>query len=267
MMELNFKTNDIAFEVKEHVAYILLNKPEQYNPISAEAMQDLSQCLTYCEEHDDVRAVVIRGAGGNFSAGGYVKAMKERLDRGINVTKRGIRNGGEFIMRLKTLPKPTIAWVEGAVAGVGMSITLACDFSIVEETAKMVFAFVNIGFVPDGGMTYLLSRLVGSNKAAELLMSGKRFTGAQARDWGLVTEAVPKEQLEETVRGYIKKYANGPSVAYAQMKRLLFNAAFPELNACMQNEVEAQYVCSLTEDHREALTAFVEKRKPVFRGR
>ena len=110
-MELNFKTNDIAFEVKEHVAYILLNKPEQYNPISAEAMQDLSQCLTYCEEHDDVRAVVIRGAGGNFSAGGNVKAMKERLDRGINVTKRGIRNGGEFIMRLKTLPKPTIAWV------------------------------------------------------------------------------------------------------------------------------------------------------------
>ena len=79
MMELNFKTNDIAFEVKEHVAYILLNKPEQYNPISAEAMQDLSQCLTYCEEHDDVRAVVIRGAGGNFSAGGNVKAMKERL--------------------------------------------------------------------------------------------------------------------------------------------------------------------------------------------
>ena len=274
MMELNFKTNDIAFEVKEHVAYILLNKPEQYNPISAEAMQDLSQCLTYCEEHDDVRAVVIRGAGGNFSAGGNVKAMKERLDRGINVTKRGIRNGGEFIMRLKTLPKPTIAWVEGAVAGVGMSITLACDFSIVEETAKMVFAFVNIGFVPDGGMTYLLSRLVGSNKAAELLHhhpAGKHFPGrfkvtvtAQCDD---LCRAVPKDQLEETVQKYIKKYAQGPSVAYAQMKRLLFNAAFPELNACMQNEVEAQYVCSLTEDHREALTAFVEKRKPVFRGR
>ena len=161
---------------------------------------------------------------------------------------------------LLPLAAAAVGVLEGAVAGVGMSITLACDFSIVEETAKMVFAFVNIGFVPDGGVTYLLSRLVGPNKAAELLMSGKRFTGAQARDWGLVTEAVPKEQLEETVRGYIKKYANGPSVAYAQMKRLLFNAAFPELNACMQNEVEAQYVCSLTEDHREALTAFVEKR-------
>ena len=100
-------------------------------------------------------AIVLRGAGGNFTAGGNVKGMKERLDKGINTTKSGIRSGGEFIMRLKTISKPTIAWIEGAVAGVGMSMAMACDFSIAEETAKMVFAFVNIGFVPDGGVAYV----------------------------------------------------------------------------------------------------------------
>ena len=144
---------------------------------------------------------------------------------------------------------------------------MACDFSIAEETAKMVFAFVNIGFVPDGGAAYMLSKAVGPNQATELLMSGKRFSGAQAKEWGIITEAVPREQLEETVQKYISKYSKGPGVAYAQIKKLLMSVNYQELNACMQNEVDAQYVCSLTADHKEAVTAFVEKRKPVFQGR
>lgn len=266
-MELNFITNSVLFDVRESVAYITLNDPAQMNPVTAEVMRDLIQCLNYCERESDVRAIVLRGAGGNFTAGGNVKGMKERLDKGINTTKSGIRSGGEFIMRLKTISKPTIAWIEGAVAGVGMSMAMACDFSIAEETTKMVFAFVNIGFVPDGGVAYMLSKAVGPARATELLMSGKRFSGAQAKEWGIITEAVPKEQLEETVQKYIKKYAQGPSVTYAQIKRLLLSVNYQELNACMQNEVEAQYVCSLTEDHREAVNAFVEKRKPTFQGR
>lgn len=265
-MDLNFLTPFVHFEVRESVAYITLNNPEQMNPVTAEVMQDLIQCLNYCEREDPVRVIVLRGAGGNFTAGGNVKGLKERLDKGINTVKIGVRSGGEFIMRLKTISKPTIAWIEGAVAGVGMSMAMACDFSIAEETAKMVFAFVNIGFVPDGGVAYMLSKTVGPTKATDLLISGKRFSGAQAKEWGIITEAVPKEQLEETVQKYINKYSKGPSVAYAQIKRLLMNVNFRELNACMQDEVCAQYECSLTDDYREAITAFVEKRKPVFRG-
>jgi len=266
-MELNLITGKVLFDVREQVAYITLNDPANLNPVTVDVMQDLLQCLNYCEQEEAVRAVVIRGAGGNFTAGGNVKAMKERLDKGINTTRSGIRIGGEFIMRLKTLSKPTIAWIEGAVAGVGMSIAMACDFSIAEETSKMVFAFVNIGFIPDGGAAYMLSQLAGPGKAAELLMSGKRFSGAQAAEWGIITEAVPKESLEETVQKYIKKYANGPSVAYGQLKALLNNVNYRELNACMQMEVNAQYTCSLSQDHFNAVTAFVEKRKPEFQGK
>ena len=148
-----------------------------------------------------------------------------------------------------------------------MSIALACDFSIAAEDTKMVFAFVNIGFVPDGGITYMLSRAVGTVRATELLMSGRKFTAAEAKSWGMITEAVPKEELEATVQRYIRKYSTGPSVAYANIKALINRTCYSELNFCMQNEVPAQYACSTSDDHREAVTAFVEKRKPAFTGR
>lgn len=266
-MKLDFITDSIAFEIRDRVAWITFDDPAHLNPINAEAMRDLMQCLEVCENDGQVRMAVFRGAGGNFSAGGNVKGMKERMDRGINTTRSGIRAGGELITRLRNLRKPTLAWIEGAAAGVGLSIAMACDFSIADEAAKMTFAFINIGFIPDGGIVYLLSRAVGTTRATELLMSGRRFTGADARDWGLVTEAVPREQLEETVERYVRKYSNGPGAAYAQLKGLINSACYSELGACMQREVQAQYICSLSEDHREAVRAFVEKRKPEFKGR
>lgn len=266
-MDLNFRTPWVLFNVKDAQAHIRLNNPELLNPVTAEMMQDLITCLNYCETEASVRVVVIRGAGGNFTAGGNIKGMKERLDKGVNITKTTIRSGGEFIMRLKTLSKPTIAVIEGAVAGVGMSIALACDFSIATEAAKMVFAFVNIGFIPDGGMAYLLSRAVGTTRATQLLMSGQRFTGAEAHQWGMITQAVPPDQLEAVAGQYAKKYAEGPSVAYAQMKQLINDTCYQELGACMQREVNAQYICSCSQDHREAVNAFLEKRRPAFLGK
>lgn len=171
------------------------------------------------------------------------------------------------MMRLRTIAKPTIAWIEGAVAGAGMSIAMCCDFSIAAEDAKMVFAFVNIGFVPDCGITHMLTKSIGRTRATELLMSGRRFSGADAAQWGMITAAVPRENLEETVQKYIYKYSHGPGVAYAQIKKMINSCTMRELNACMQEEVEAQYICSKTEDHKAAVDAFCEKRKPEFKGR
>lgn len=263
----DFNFEFVIFEEKDNVGYITLNNPTQMNPVTVEVMRDLIECLNYCEENDSIRAIVIRGAGGNFSAGGNVKAMKERLDKGINTTKRGIRAGGEFIMRLKTIAKPTIAWIEGAVAGVGCSIAMACDFSIADENSKFVFAFVNIGYIPDGGIVYMLQKAVGAVKTTELLMSGNKFMGKDAAELGIITKAVLADELEEVVNKYIKKYSNGPTVAYGQLKNLINRNNYAELNSCMQNEVSSQYICSTTEDHREAVNAFVEKRKANFRGK
>lgn len=262
----NMDFENVLFEEKDKVGYIVLNNPKNMNPITVDVMKDLTECLNYCEKNDSIRAIVIRGSGGNFSAGGNIKNMKEKLDNNKNEVKYGIRAGGEFIMRLKTINKPTIAWIEGAAAGVGISIAMACDFSIADEKSKFVFATVNIAYVPDGGLTYLLTKAVGTVKATELLMSGRKLNGAEAKDWGIITEAVPADKLENTVNDCIKKYSNGPTKTYGYIKTLINKVSYSELNACMQNEVEAQYMCSLTEDHREALTAFIEKRKPIFKG-
>ena len=263
--ELRFP--DVLFEVKDSVGYITLNDPRNLNPVTVEMTKHLKECITYCEVEPSVRCIVLRGAGGTFSAGGNVKAMKDRLDRGYNPAKASLRIGGEWIMRLRTISKPTIAWIEGAAAGVGLSMAMACDFSIAQEDGKMSFAFVNIGYVPDGGITHMLMRAVGTARATELLMSGKRFTAKEAAEWGIITKAVPKDQLEGEIQKYIKKYSTGPGVAYGQIKRLINSTQFRDLGECMQTEVDAQYVCSCSEDHYNAVTAFVNKEKPVFKGR
>lgn len=256
----------VLFDEKDRVGYITLNNPDNMNPMTVDAVKEVIECLNYCEKSDSVRLIVIRGSGGNFSAGGNVKSMKYKLDNNINEVKIGIRSIGELIIRLKTINKPTISWIEGAVAGSGISVALACDFSIADEASKFVFAFVNICYVPDGGLTYLLTQSIGPVKATELFMSGKRLSGAEAREWGIITDAVHADKLEETINKYIDKYSNGPTKTYGHIKTLINRVCYSELNACMQNEVEAQCMCSLTEDHREAVAAFVEKRKPVFKG-
>lgn len=267
MRELIREFEHVLFELDGSVAYLTLNDPANKNPVSAQIMADLGECLNVCERDPAIRCIVIRGAGGTFSAGGNIKGMKERLDQGINLSREGIRAGGEFIMRLRTISKPTIACIEGAAAGVGMSIALACDFSIAAEDTTMVFAFVNIAYCPDGGIVHMLNQAVSPAKATELLMGGKKFKAKDAAEWGLITTAVPADKLEETLQKYIDKYSNGPTLTYAQIKNLINRTVYAGLPVCQQNEVDAQFICSSSEDHKTAINAFLNKEKPVFKGK
>jgi len=257
----------ILFEVKDHVGFITLNNPEKRNPVPNPAKEELVRVFDICDFDTDIRAVVIRGAGGNFSAGGDLEAMRSRLEKGERGTRLNCRLGGEMNFRLRNLKKPTIACIESAIAGAGMCLALACDFQIVAEEAKMTFAFVNIGYVPDSGATYLVTKAIGYVKATELFMSGKRFTGKEAADWGLVTEAVPKDQLDETLTKYIKKYANGPTTSYGHIKTMINRAVFSDWSSGTQSEIECQGECEQTADFREAVFAFFDKRKPNFIGK
>lgn len=262
---MDFK--NVLFEKRESVGYITLNNPEKRNPINIETHRELRECFDLCDYDPEIRAVVIRGAGGYFSAGGDIRAMKARIDAGIRGTRQVCRVGAETNLRLLNLKKPVIAWIEGAITGAGISLALSCDFQIAAENTKCAFSFVNIGFVPDSGAMYLVTRAVGTPRAKELLMSGRRFTGREAADWGLFTEAVPEEQLEEVVNKYIYKYSHGPSVSYAGIKTMLNRAQYAAYSDGIQAEIDAQGDCELTEDYVEAVTAFLEKRKPEFRGR
>lgn len=258
---------NVLFEKRCNVAYITLNRPEKRNPINIDTHRELRECFDICDYDDDIRAVVIRGAGGNFSAGGDISAMKARIDAGVRGTRKVCRVGAETNLRLLNVKKPVIAWIEGAITGAGISLALSCDFQIISESAKCAFSFVNIGFVPDSGAAYLVTRALGTARAKELMMSGRFFSGREAADWGLFTEAVPAEELEARVEKYIKKYANGPSVAYAGIKTMINRAQYAAYADGMQTEIDAQGACELTGDYREAVNAFLEKRKPEFKGR
>ena len=262
---MNF--HHIVYRKEGAVAYILLNHPEKRNPINLETHHELYQAFDLCDDDDEVRVVVIRGAGGNFSAGGDLNAMKARIDANICGTQKVCRAGAETNWRLRHVKKPVIAWIEGAVAGAGIALALACDFQIISESSKCVFAFINIGFVPDSGAAYFVTRAIGTTRATDLFMSGKPFTGKEAAQWGLFTEAVPDDQLEATVHAYIEKYSHGPTTAYAQIKEMINRAQYGNYADGMSAEIYCQSLCEQTEDYREAVTAFLDKRSPEFRGK
>ena len=261
---MEFKS--ILFEKKDSVGYITLNNPEKRNPLNIDVFRDLRECFDICDFDPEIRAVLITGAGGNFSAGGDLNAMKARIDAKIRGTRQACRVGAEANLRLLNLKKPVIARIEGAITGAAISLALCCDFQIISESSKCAFSFVNIGFVPDCGATQLVTRAVGTTRAKDLLMSGRFFSGKDAAQWGLFTEAVPAEELDVRVDAYVQKYSNGPSVAYAGIKTLVNRAQFSAYSDGIQTEIDAQGECELTGDYVEAVTAFLEKRKPEFKG-
>lgn len=263
----------VVTEQKNHIGTILLNDPLKMNAFSQPLVKELVETLDSMWYDRDIRVIVIRGAGGNFSAGGDIKSMKNRVDccrQGIEPAtdaRKNLRSMNRIPALIRKIDKPIIAWLEGAVAGGGLSLAMACDFSIADEACKLVFAFVNIGLAPDMGSSLMMCQKAGIAKASELFMTGRRFSARQAADWGIITEAVAAEHLEERVMSLAQKLATGPTRAYAAVKAALNRTAYSGLEEAMADETETQNMLILTEDHGEAVTAFVEKRPPVFCGK
>lgn len=262
-MELKY----VDFEVRDGIGFITMNNPEKMNAFTLEGAQSLVRCLEHCSDSGEIRAVVIRGANGNFCGGGDIKGMKYKVDNDCCETRPGLRANNAVIKAALNCEKPIVAWIEGACAGGGVSLALACDITVAQEDSKFVFAFVNIGFVPDMGSNLLLARAVGKVKAAELVMLGNRFTGREAAEWGLITRAVPAEALEAEVMKLAGKLAAGPTMAYARMKKLMNRVQYENLENIMANEGEYQQQLCKSADHAEAIHAFFEKRRPAFQGK
>lgn len=258
----------IICEKQDGIAIITLNDPNNRNTISGSLVEELAACLDSCSDDAETRVIVIRGAGGNFSAGGNINVMKERIDQGRHEEFRpGMRKLGAVASKIRTIRKPIIASIEGAAAGGGLSIALLCDFRVASADAKFIFAFVNIGLIPDCAGLLPLVKIVGAAKATELLMTARLFSGQEAFDMGLVNEAAPADQLEEATLKLARKLAQGPTLAYGRIKALINRTTFSDLELELDNEMEYQLLCAQTEDHKEGIDAFLEKRKPIFQGR
>jgi 2-(1,2-epoxy-1,2-dihydrophenyl)acetyl-CoA isomerase len=275
MTALDTGTEDLRAEIDDGVAVITMNRPERRNAFSQAMMSALGAVLARVETDDAVGCVVLTGAGGAFCAGGDVKSMAAppadhsdgaapSLDARIH---RQRLNQRDTSGRLWRMPKPTIAAIGGPAAGAGLSLALACDLRYAVPGAVLTTAFARVAFAGDYGGTWFLTRLVGSSKAKELYYFSERLSAEDALRLGIINAIFPAADFERVVMERARRLAQGPSVAYRYMKENLNRAVAGELEDCMDLEVTHHVHTGLTEDHREAAQAFVDKREPHFRGR
>lgn len=262
-------SEDLLEVVKDGVAILTLNRPERLNAFSGPMLAAMLEALPRLADDPNVGVVLLTGAGRAFCAGGDVKAMAEGRELSgetLEEKARALRSLMEVSRWLHEMPKPTIAMVRGAAVGAGLSLALACDLRIAGDTARFGTGFARVGFPGDFGGSFFLTQLVGTAKARELYFTADMLDAHEALSLGLVNKVVPDARLEEETFALANRLARGPRIAYLYMKRALNAAESGTLREVLDLEAWHQTRCGMTEDHREATRAFVEKREPVFKG-
>ena len=260
--------SDLIETIEDGVATLTFNRPERMNALSTPIMDGLLKGLPRLAGDPAVRVVILTGAGRAFCAGGDVKSMAEGGEvRSLEEARVHLRSRMEVSRILHELPKPTIAMINGPAAGAGLALALACDLRIASTEARLVTAFVKVGFSGDFGGSYFLTRLAGTAKARELYFTGTPVGADEALRLGIVNCVVAPEHLAAETLNLARSLAQGPQIALGLMKRNLNCAESGGLNELLDMEADHMVRTVRTEDHREAARAFVEKRPPVFVGR
>ncbi|MFC7442187.1 enoyl-CoA hydratase/isomerase family protein [Laceyella putida] len=253
----------LLMDIDDRVMVLTLNRPEVLNAFSKEMLLGLQEALQKAEQDENIRCIVIRGAGRSFSAGGDVKQMgqasaKEYYDH------IGILNG--LIEQMTSLEKPLLAVVHGYAAGAGVCLAMACDMIMAAAESRFALSFAQVGLISDGGGLFFLPRTLGLYRAKELLFTAEPISAAKAEAWGMVNHVVPLEQLESEAIALARKLANGPTAVYGKIKRIANRALLGDLADILEMERATQALMVTSYDHQEGVSAFREKRKPHFKG-
>ena len=256
----------LIFERADAIATITLNRPEALNALDLVMRRELAAVLDEIEADEAARVVVLTGAGGHFCAGGDVKSMRATRHTAAEGRAR-VELLNRMVLRLVDFPKPTIAMVDGYAVGAGSNLALCCDLIIASDRAKFGELFWKIGLAPDGGGTWLLSRVVGLARAKELIFTADIIDAAEAARIGLVNRVVPVADLAATTRALAEKIAGGPPAVLRMAKHMVNRAATSDLAAALDLEAFSQGIAISSEDHQEVLAAFFDKRPPKFTGR
>lgn len=258
---MNYET--ILFDIADGIATLTLNRPEVFNAFNEQQSTDVIDALKSCEKDKTIRVLILTGAGKAFCSGqdlksiaGSKRSLSESLYKRYNPMIRAMRN----------LPIPIICKLNGVAAGAGCSMALASDMIIASENASLIEVFINVGLVLDSGSSYFLPRLVGPTRAFELATMGTKVSAQQAYEFGMINKVVNADELDIEVKKVATYYQNAPTKAIALIKKMLNKSFHSDLDSMLEYEAYCQEIAGRSDDYKEGVTAFVEKRKPNFKG-
>lgn len=257
-------TDHVKVEKNNGVLTLTLNRPDRLNAFSAEMISTLKAEISLAKDDEQIRVIVLRGEGRAFSAGGDVKGMGAGSP---TQTYAHIGRLNELIIQMQALEKPIICAVHGYAAGAGFNLALASDLIVAEEDTKFILSFAKVGLISDGGGLYFTPRLIGIHRAKELLFTAKPITAEEAKNLGIVNQIFTKERFREEVTAYATELAQGPTVAYGFIKKIANQSLTATLEDVLELERITQATVVTTNDHKEGVRAFKEKRGPQFSGK
>ncbi len=262
---------EVIVERRDAVLQITLNRPQLLNAVDRATIAALADAAAEAAEDRSARAVLLRGEGAHFCAGGDIGMFGDLIGLPPEERRQALYHTVDalhpLLIRLRHMPKPVVAAVQGAAAGFGLSLVLAADLAIAAEDAVFACGYIHLGTSPDGGMTALLPAIVGLKRASELTMLGERFDARRALSLGLINRLATPDRLAIEAEALAAQLAAGPTMAYARTKALLQQTIGDAFEAQLRREAESFAACAASEDFVEGVRAFLEKRRPVFTGR
>ena len=252
-----------------HIRIITMDCPANLNAVDEVMADELLYALEQAECDPEASVVVLESAGRAFSAGGDIGYFYQLAKAGGDTTFDSLMEKvAKVAVCMKRMSKPVITSVSGAAAGAGFSLALGGDYLFCAENAKFILAFVNLGLVPDTGATYLLAKSIGTSRTFELASTGRVLTAKEAKEWGIAYKVSAPEELHKEVMAFAAKLAAGPLISYKNLKKQIYAAAYADYKQWLQEtELPTQHECASSDDFREGVRSFMEKRPPVFRGR
>lgn len=265
-MQTNY--HHVLVHQEEGVVTLTMNRPEVLNSFNDLMLEELTEAIETAASDDSVRCVVLTGAGRAFGAGQDLSGFPSVPANGeAPKVSEHLKKYHRLVKSMRAMPKPVIGAIRGVAAGISCNIALACDLRIAADNARFIEAFARIGLVPDGGGAYFLPRLVGLGKAMEMCLLADEVSGPEAERLGLVNKCVPVEEFPGTVATYAKRLANGPTHGYGLIKQLLYTSMETDLQASFDLEGQLQDEAFTTDDHKEGVSAFLQKRPAKYIGK
>jgi 2-(1,2-epoxy-1,2-dihydrophenyl)acetyl-CoA isomerase len=257
----------VLIQQEEGVVTITMNRPEVLNAFNDAMLREVTEAMEEAAQDETVRCVVLTGAGRAFGAGQDLSSFGTRSSGEPVRVSEHLTKYHRLVHVMHAMPKPVVGAIRGVAAGISCNIALACDLRIAADNARFLEAFARIGLVPDGGGAYMLTRLIGLGRALDMSLLAEEVSGPEAERIGLVTKCVPLAEFDTTIAAFAKRLANGPTRAYGLIKELLYKSMDMHFQASLDLEGHLQDLAFATSDHREGVTAFLEKRPAKYTGK